>query len=51
MSGEERLPVGRCGRVDVSGSLRGRRSEEMTLSDTSCEGRKYLWSPREDDGN
>ena len=35
MSGEERLPVERCRRVGVSGSLRGRRSKEMTQSNTS----------------
>ena len=35
MSGEERLPVERWRRVGVSGSLRGRRSEEMTESNTS----------------
>ena len=39
MSGEERLPEERWRRVGVSGSLRGRRSEEMTQSNTS--------SPRE----
>ena len=35
MSGEERLPEERWRRVGVSGSLRGRRSEEMTQSNTS----------------
>ena len=35
MSGEERLPVEQCRRVGVSGSSRGRRSEEMTQSNTS----------------
>ena len=35
MSGEERLPVERCRMVGVSGSLRERRSEEMTQSNTS----------------
>ena len=35
MSGEEQLPEERLGRVGVSGSLRGRRSEEMTQSNTS----------------
>ena len=35
MSGEERLPEERCRRVGVSGSLRGRRSEEKTQSNTS----------------
>ena len=35
MSGEERLPEERWRRVGVSGSLRGRRSEEMTHSNTS----------------
>ena len=35
MSGEERLPEERCRRVGVSGSLRGRKSEEMTQSNTS----------------
>ena len=35
MSGEERLPEERLRRVGVSGLLRGRRSEEMTQSNTS----------------
>ena len=35
MSGEERLPEEQWKRVGVSGSLRGRRSEEMTQSNTS----------------
>ena len=35
MSGEERLPEERWRRIGVSGSLRGRRSEEMTQSNTS----------------
>ena len=35
MSGEERLPEERWRRVGVSGSLRERRSEEMTRSNTS----------------
>ena len=35
MSGEERLPEERWRRVGVSGSLRGRRSDEMTQSNTS----------------
>ena len=39
----------------MSGSLRGRRLEEMTQSNTSSilthEDRKYLLSPREGDGN
>ena len=35
MPGEERLPEERWKRVGVSGSLRGRRSEEMTQSNTS----------------
>ena len=35
MSGEERLPEEQWRRVGVSGSLRGRRSEEMTQSNTS----------------
>ena len=34
MSGEERLPEERYRMVGVSGSLRGRRSEEMTQSNT-----------------
>ena len=34
MSGEERLPEERRRRVGVSGSLRGRRSEVMTQSNT-----------------
>ena len=35
MSGEEQMLVERCRIVDVSGSLRGRRSEEMTQADAS----------------
>ena len=35
MSGEERLPDERWRRVGVSGSLRGRRSEEITQSNAS----------------
>ena len=35
MSGEEQLPEERWRRVGVSGSLRWRRSEEMTQSNTS----------------
>ena len=35
ISGEERLSEERCGRVGVSASLRGSRSEEMTQSNTS----------------
>ena len=35
MLGEERLPEERWRRVGVSGSLRERRSEEMTQSNTS----------------
>ena len=35
MSGEERLSVERWRRVGVSGLLKGRRSEEMTQSNTS----------------
>ena len=35
MSGEERLPEEQWRRVGVSGSLRGRRSEEMTQLNTS----------------
>ena len=35
MSGEERLPVEQWRRVGVSGSLRGRRSKEMTQFNTS----------------
>ena len=35
MSGEERLPEERWRRVGVSGSLSGRRSEEMTQSNIS----------------
>ena len=50
--GEERLPEERWRRMDVSGSLREGRSEEMTQSNTSSrEGRKYLLSPRGGDGN
>ena len=47
MSGEERLPEDRWRRVGVSGSLRRRRSEEMTQSNTFFpQSRKYLLSPR-----
>ena len=35
MSGEERLPEERWRRVGVSGSMRGRRSEEITKLNTS----------------
>ena len=35
MSREQRLPAEQYRRVGVSGSLRGRRSEEMTQSNTS----------------
>ena len=35
MSGEEQLPEERWRRVGMSGSLRGKRSEEMTQSNTS----------------
>ena len=34
MSREEQLPVEQCKRVSVSGSLRGRGSEEMTQLNT-----------------
>ena len=51
MSGEERLPEERCRRVSLSGLLRGRRSEEMTQSNNSRGGGKYLLSPRRGDCN
>ena len=35
MLGEEGRPEERCRRVGMSGSLKGRRSEEMTKSNTS----------------
>ena len=35
MSGEERLPEERWRKVEMSGSLRGRKSEEMNQSNTS----------------
>ena len=35
MSGEERLPEEQWRRVGMSGPLRGRRSEEITQSNTS----------------
>ena len=35
MSGEEQLPEERCRRVNMSGSLRERRFEEITQSNTS----------------
>ena len=37
MSGEERLPEEPCRRVGVLGLFRGRRSEEMTQSNTSSQ--------------
>ena len=46
MSGEERWR-----RVGVSGSLRGRRLEEITQMLPPCGGRKYLLSPKAGDGN
>ena len=47
MSEEERLPEDRLRRVGVSDSLRRRRSEEMTQSNTFFpQSRKYLLSPR-----
>ena len=49
MSGEERQPEEQCRRVDMSGSLRERRSEEQML--LAHGGRKYLLSPRGGDGN
>ena len=36
-------------RVGISGSLRGRRSEEMTQSNTSHGCQRYVLSPRRDD--
>ena len=52
MSGEKRLPEDRWRRVGVSGSLTGRRSEEMTQSNTSSpRGRRYLLSLKGGDGN
>ena len=52
ISGEERLPVERCRRVGMSGSLRGRRSEEMTSRILPPHvGRTYLLSHRGDDDN
>ena len=42
MSGEERLPEERCKRVGMSGSLRGRRSEEMTQLNTSSQRRSEI---------
>ena len=51
MSGEKRLPEERWRKVGVSGSLRGRRSEEIIQSNTSSRAdRKHLLSPREGDG-
>ena len=35
MSGKEQLPEERWRKISMSGSLRGRRSEEMTQSNTS----------------
>ena len=50
---EERLPEERGRRVGVSGSLRGRRSEEMTQSNTSSqqeEGRRHRRTARSKGG-
>ena len=52
MSEEERLPEERWRKVGVSGSLRGRRSEEMLSQILPPHGgRKYLLSSKEGDGN
>ena len=52
MSGEERLPEEQWRRVGLSGSLRGRWSEEMTQSNTfSPQGQTYLLSLRGGDVN
>ena len=52
MLGDKRLPEERWSKVDMSGSLRRRRSEEMTNRILPPhEGRKYLLSPRGGDGN
>ena len=47
MPGEERLPKERWKRIGISGSLRGRKSEEMSQLKTSSPwGRKNLLSCR-----
>ena len=52
MSGEERLPEERWRRVGVSGSLRERRSEEMTQSNTSSpQGSEVPLESQRGDGN
>ena len=52
MSGEERLPEERWRRVGASGSLRGRRSEEMTQSNTSSlQGSEVRLESQRGDGN
>ena len=51
MSGEW-LPVKWCRRVRVSGSFRGKKSEQMTQSNTSSPWDwKYLLTPKRGDGN
>ena len=52
VSREERLPEERWRMVGVLGSLRGKRSEELTqLKTFPHENQKYLLSPRGDDGS
>ena len=52
LSGKERLPEVQWRRVNMSGSLRGRRSEEMTQSNTSSpRGSKVSFESRGDGGN
>ena len=46
------MPEERCRRVGVSGSLRGRRSEEIIQSNTSSpRGSKVLLESQRGDGN
>ena len=42
MSGKERLPEERWRKIGISGPLRGRRSEEITQSNTSSQPRSEV---------
>ena len=52
MSGKERLPEERWRRVGISGSLKGRRSEEMTqLNTSSSRGSEVPFESQKGDGS
>ena len=52
MSGEEQLSEERWRKVGMSGSLRGRRSEEMAQSNTSSpQGSEVPFESQRGDGN